>query len=312
MSSLRNAVKRITHKERAQPTSRRHLGILEKHGDYRERAADYHAKERQVKTLRTKAAQRNPDEFYFGMHRTQVETATGKHVRTKAARQADFDRNVGDETIRLLKDQDLRYIRLQKTKDTRQAERLQANLHLLEGGGGGGDEDDDEGGRGVASSGNNPKRRKHTIFVDSAEQAEKFDAAKHFETVPEMVNRPFNRRRLKDLEEEWGTRPRDGDDEDHDDDDDDDSHGPASAPLTRRDLILAERQARKRARTLARARERGYREVQHRRERVDKLAAAEAHLVTERLVAGKGRKRKIQPADGRQPAVYKWRRKRLR
>ena len=34
MSSLRNAVKRVEHKERAQPASRRKLGLLEKHKDY--------------------------------------------------------------------------------------------------------------------------------------------------------------------------------------------------------------------------------------------------------------------------------------
>lgn len=37
MSSLRNAVKRVEHKERAQPASRRKLGLLEKHKDYGER-----------------------------------------------------------------------------------------------------------------------------------------------------------------------------------------------------------------------------------------------------------------------------------
>lgn len=36
MSSLRNAVKRVEHKERAQPASRRKLGLLEKHKDYGE------------------------------------------------------------------------------------------------------------------------------------------------------------------------------------------------------------------------------------------------------------------------------------
>ena len=36
MSSLRNAVKRVEHKERAQPASRKKLGLLEKHKDYGE------------------------------------------------------------------------------------------------------------------------------------------------------------------------------------------------------------------------------------------------------------------------------------
>ena len=71
MSSLRNAVKRITHKERSQPTDRQHLGLLEKKKDYRIRAADYHHKRDAIATLRKKASERNPDEFYFGMNRTK-------------------------------------------------------------------------------------------------------------------------------------------------------------------------------------------------------------------------------------------------
>ena len=83
MSSLRNAVKRITHKERAQPQARSHLGILEKKKDYRIRARDFHNKQDRIRSLREKAAQRNPDEFYFGMHRSKVKD--GKHRKTEEA-----------------------------------------------------------------------------------------------------------------------------------------------------------------------------------------------------------------------------------
>ncbi|TYG90328.1 hypothetical protein ES288_A12G172800v1 [Gossypium darwinii] len=47
----RNAISRRAHKERAQPSSRKNIGFLEKHKDY-------------VK-LKEKAAFRNPDEFHF-------------------------------------------------------------------------------------------------------------------------------------------------------------------------------------------------------------------------------------------------------
>lgn len=43
-SSLRNAVKRREHRERAQPAERRRLGILEKHKDYVQRAKNFNRK----------------------------------------------------------------------------------------------------------------------------------------------------------------------------------------------------------------------------------------------------------------------------
>ncbi|CAK9176275.1 unnamed protein product [Ilex paraguariensis] len=50
MSSLRNAVSRRDHKERAQPHSRRKFGLLEKHKDYVVRAQSYHKKEEYLRT----------------------------------------------------------------------------------------------------------------------------------------------------------------------------------------------------------------------------------------------------------------------
>ena len=78
MSSLRNAVKRKTHKERAQVGARARHGLLEKRGDYLQRARDFHRKEDAIRTLRERAAMRNEDEFNFKMVNSR--TKRGVHV----------------------------------------------------------------------------------------------------------------------------------------------------------------------------------------------------------------------------------------
>lgn len=73
MSSLRNSLHRKNHKERSQLSHRTRLGFLEKHKDYVLRARDYHSKQERITRLRQKAADRNKDEFYFGMTRERTE-----------------------------------------------------------------------------------------------------------------------------------------------------------------------------------------------------------------------------------------------
>jgi len=72
MSTLRNAVHRRDHKERAQPLAREKRGLLEKHKDYVLRAKDYNFKQKRLKSLKEKAFFRNPDEFYFKMINTKT------------------------------------------------------------------------------------------------------------------------------------------------------------------------------------------------------------------------------------------------
>lgn len=80
MSSLRNAVKRVAHKERSQPGARKKFGLLEKHKDYIERSRDFHKKQDYIKTLKKKAEDRNPDEFYFKMHNAKVTNGVHKEI----------------------------------------------------------------------------------------------------------------------------------------------------------------------------------------------------------------------------------------
>ncbi|KAJ1502379.1 U3 small nucleolar RNA-associated protein 11 [Coelomomyces lativittatus] len=113
--SIRNAAPRRTHKERSQPKARRHLGLLEKHKDYAIRAKHYHFKQDRLRKLRQKAANRNPDEFYFAMIHSK--TKEGVH-------QVEKDNNVPQEVIQLMKSQDQNYIANQLRINSKKLESL--------------------------------------------------------------------------------------------------------------------------------------------------------------------------------------------
>ena len=293
MSSLRNAVKRITHKERAQPQSRSHLGILEKKKDYRIRARDYHNKEDRIRSLREKAAMRNPDEFYFGMNRAEVKD--GKHHKTLEARQKELEGTIGADAVRIMKSQDLSYVRMQRQQDAKKIEKLQSSLHFL------GDTvaDGDNDRRSIISK----KGRKHTVFVDSKSKAKYFDVATHFNTLPELAGRTFNRPRVDAVR---GIAGGDGYD------DDEEYWSEEEYKPTEKELAKQAKQAKRMAKKVARARSAAYGELEARAKRIEAIEKAEAHLVTEKLVSGKGRKRKLKDVEDGRPSQYKWRRKRAK
>ncbi|KAJ3494117.1 hypothetical protein NLG97_g4284 [Lecanicillium saksenae] len=147
MSSMRNAVDRRVHRERAQPLERRRLGLLEKHKDYSKRAADYNKKKAQLKSLRAKAAERNEDEFYFGMM-----SRKGPGARIKVGKswsgtvQGDRGNKVLDmDTSRLLKTQDMGYIRTMKQVATKEVAKLEEQIVMTRGMDRLDEDEDDEG-----------------------------------------------------------------------------------------------------------------------------------------------------------------------
>eukprot|EP00794_Sanderia_malayensis_P000340 gene340-973_t len=166
MSSLRNAQKgrQRQYKERGQLSNRKHLGLLEKHKDYVARARDYHKKEKQLRILRRKASERNPDEFYFKM--VNQKTKEGVHTISK-------NKNYTADQLKLMKTQDLNYVNMKRNVERKKIEKLQGELHFL-------DNADNAG-------------RQHVFFVDSAKEVQNFDPAKKLRTLPEFLERAHNR-----------------------------------------------------------------------------------------------------------------------
>ena len=179
--------------------------------DYVLRARDFHKKEDAIKVLKTKAAYRNPDEFYFGMEKAR--TKDGVHI----GRRDESNKYTADE-LHLMKTQDVKYVGLRASMEEKKAEKLRANLHLI--GASGVDDDDDDGEEGYGHVRSTlfddedgfdameafapPKKkkkqkRKHTIFVDDERDARSFDAGVYFETdihPDDIHSRAYNRRRV--------------------------------------------------------------------------------------------------------------------
>ncbi|KAK3551321.1 hypothetical protein QTP70_014999 [Hemibagrus guttatus] len=173
MSSFRKALKskQRDHKERSQPGFRKHLGLLEKKKDYKLRADDYHRKQKTLNALRKKAMDKNPDEFYYKMINTQLKD--GKHlIKPK-------EEEMTEEQKKVMRTQDIGYVEMKRVAESKKIERLKSELHLLD----------------VESE----QKNSHVFFVDTKKEVEDFNLATHLNTVPELVNRAYNRPTLDTL-----------------------------------------------------------------------------------------------------------------
>ncbi|KAF5843453.1 Utp11 protein-domain-containing protein [Dunaliella salina] len=153
VSSLANAIKRHTHKERSQPAARRKYGLLEKRKDYLQRARDFHKKEDTIKRLKRKAEERNPDEFYFAMEKARTKNGIHDGSLNKANKYS------ADE-LALMRSQDVNYLNLKRQVESEKVEAIQESLHYL----------------GL------PAQNKHKVFVDSSKEALTFDPSQYFGT----------------------------------------------------------------------------------------------------------------------------------
>lgn len=169
MSSMRNAVHRRSHRERAQPAERARLGLLEKHKDYSLRAKDYNKKKEQLKSLRQKAADRNEDEFYFGMLSRRGPGSTLTRTRKSFTGAVDGDRGnkaMDMDTVRLLKTQDVGYLRTVRNVVAKEVRELEERVVLAAGG----EQEEEEDSEDEATSKRKTGARKIVFLADEAER----------------------------------------------------------------------------------------------------------------------------------------------
>jgi U3 small nucleolar RNA-associated protein 11 len=131
MSSLRNAVQRRNHRERAQPAERQKWGLLEKRKDYKLRAADHKAKTKKINALKSKASERNEDEFYFGM---MSSTSKGgiKVAKRGEANSGGGGKVLSQDVVRLMKTQDQGYLQTMLQRTRKEKARLEEDVLLGE------------------------------------------------------------------------------------------------------------------------------------------------------------------------------------
>jgi len=170
---LAKMVRARIHKERPQLKERQHLGLLEKKKDWLIRARDYKRKVEALRKLREKAALRNPDEYHTAMHNSK--TKDGVHIVERKGPQYT------PSELKAIKKQDIGYLVMKSQQEQKKIERLQSELPGF----------------------SNPANRenKHVIFVEDEKQAEEFDPAEYFDTLPELVGQAHNRPRVDQLQE---------------------------------------------------------------------------------------------------------------
>lgn len=95
------------HRDRQQLRNRSHLGLLEKKKEYRARANHENNKKLFIKSLKKKALNRNPDEFYHHMINSKVIHGIHRDEREEK------DHTV--EQLKLMQGRDLKYLHQDST-----------------------------------------------------------------------------------------------------------------------------------------------------------------------------------------------------
>jgi U3 small nucleolar RNA-associated protein 11 len=144
--------------------------------DYKLRAADHREKKKRLKILKEKAQERNPDEFSFGMMSSKVDKQ-GRKIGDRGNKALSMD------VVKLLKTQDVGYIRTMLQMVRKEREELEQKMVLA-------DEEVK-----VLRDGDKGKKSRHTVYVGDVEQQEEFDEESWFGTGGKWPDRVWNRSR---------------------------------------------------------------------------------------------------------------------
>ncbi|MCP9257554.1 U3 small nucleolar RNA-associated protein 11 [Dirofilaria immitis] len=203
MSSLKRSSKvgQRIHRERPQPESRAHLGLLEKKKDYVQRARDYNYKKRKLQRLRQKALSRNPDEFHFHMIRSHVGEDGVHHENTP---EPDEDTLLQKKLTNI---EDLKYVKHRLNIENQKIEKLRATLHFA---------DTVVAKIHILFSWIRRKKMRDEAVPESCNfcvfffrkvvkmisilDNKNFDPVKYFDTSEEILNRRYNRPRISTLQ----------------------------------------------------------------------------------------------------------------
>lgn len=147
------------HRERSQPFNRSRFGLLEKKRDYVLRASDYKQKQQRLKILRSKASQKNEDEFYFGM--VKQTTKNGLATKTRG------NESLGQDVTKILKTQDAAYIQTVSAIERQKLANLLSNQH----------------------SAVSDKSGSHAVFVDSLDEAAQVDPDAQHHRIDVLIER---------------------------------------------------------------------------------------------------------------------------
>ncbi|KAG5654707.1 hypothetical protein H0H81_007463 [Sphagnurus paluster] len=287
-SSLRNSIHRRNHKERSQLAHRSKLGILEKHADYVKRARDYHSKQDRLTRLKQKAAEKNKDEFYFSMRNEK--TKGGVHIKDRG--------NVALPTdiVKVLKTQDENYIRTMRAAGLKKIDKIKSQLTAMA------DlikpstlADDEDGlneeeieiltASGIISEGaTRPRSRrnpKHIVFVDTEEEARNYQPTSG-PSSSRQTDIDIDMDAAEDLDLGWKAPP---------------NKKSKKSKMTRVGSTAATEELTADETSLGENRRRLLKELSARLVRDQQLRYAEREFEMQRLMMGKGARKKIKGAE---------------